>query len=184
MVPGDDLLRRYRPRGLPIGNQTCQFWANVYLHALDQFVKQELRCKAYLRYCDDFMLFAADKPTLHRWRRAIEAFLVNLRLKIHAHKTSIHPVTRASLSWVSRSSRTTGVWDSAMGSISSGVTNILLRQLRPGRNLSGKLQQSVHGWIAHVEHADTWGLRRALLPSSQKNRSKPKTQHETIPHFH
>ena len=34
--PGDDLFAPLRPRGLPIGNQTSQFWANVYLHALDQ----------------------------------------------------------------------------------------------------------------------------------------------------
>jgi len=90
--PGDDLLAAVRPRGLPIGNQTSQFWANVYLHELDLFVKQSLRCRAYLRYCDDFLLFADDKPTLHRWRWEIEAFLANLRLKLHARKTTVYPV--------------------------------------------------------------------------------------------
>ncbi len=81
--PGDDLLAAARPRGLPIGNQTSQFWANVILHELDKFAKQGpsaglragLRCPAYLRYCDDFLLFANDKPTLHRWRREIQEFL-------------------------------------------------------------------------------------------------------------
>lgn len=70
----------------------AQFWANVYLHELDRFVKQSLRCRVYLRYCDDFLLFADDKPPLHRWRWEIEAFLVNLRLKLHAHKTTVYPV--------------------------------------------------------------------------------------------
>ena len=42
--PGDDLFAALRPRGLPIGNLTSQFCANVYLHELDQFVKHELRC--------------------------------------------------------------------------------------------------------------------------------------------
>ncbi|NIP68963.1 MAG: RNA-dependent DNA polymerase, partial [Planctomycetales bacterium] len=91
--PGDDLLAATRPRGLPIGNQTSQFWANVYLHELDKFVKQTLRCPAYLRYCDDFLLFADDKPTLHRWRREIEAFLVSLRLRLHPRKSTVYPVT-------------------------------------------------------------------------------------------
>ena len=59
---------------------------------LDQFVKQTLRCPAYLRYCDDLLLFADDKPTLHCWRREIERFLESLRLRIHPDKTSIHPV--------------------------------------------------------------------------------------------
>ena len=68
--PGDDLLAATRPRGLPIGNLTSQNWANVYLNDLDQFVKHELRCRAYLRYCDDFLLFADDKATLWAWRAA------------------------------------------------------------------------------------------------------------------
>ena len=50
--PGDDLWAAARPRGLPIGNLTSQFWANVYLNALDHFVKRELKCRAYLRYVD------------------------------------------------------------------------------------------------------------------------------------
>jgi len=72
--PGDDLLAACRPRGLPIGNLTSQFWANCYLNELDQFVKRELKCRAYLRYVDDFLLFAEDKPTLWRWWEDITAF--------------------------------------------------------------------------------------------------------------
>ena len=51
--PGDDLLAICRPRGLPIGNLTSQFWSNCYLHPFDQFVTRELGCRAYLRYVDD-----------------------------------------------------------------------------------------------------------------------------------
>jgi RNA-directed DNA polymerase len=49
----DDLFAASRPRGLPIGNLTSQFWGNVYLNGFDHFVKRELRCPAYLRYVDD-----------------------------------------------------------------------------------------------------------------------------------
>ena len=42
--PGDDLLAANRPRGLPIGNLTSQFWANCFLDPIDHFVKRELRC--------------------------------------------------------------------------------------------------------------------------------------------
>ena len=65
LFPGDDLFALNRPRGLPIGNLTSQFWANVMLHPLDLFIKQELHCRAYLRYCDDLLLFADDTATLH-----------------------------------------------------------------------------------------------------------------------
>jgi len=170
--PGDGLFAPLRQRGLPIGNQTSQFWANVYLHALDRFVKQELRCKAYLRYCDDFMLFAADKPTLHQWRLEIETFLGNLRLKIHPHKTSIQPVTNG-IPFLGfqvfpnhrRLNRQNGVHFQRR-------YKTLLSQFESGKISREKLDQSVQGWIAHTEHADTWGLRRSLLrhtiPKQQK----------------
>jgi len=59
---GDDLFTPYeRRRGLPIGNQTSQFFANVYLNPLDHYVLRELRPALYLRYVDDFLLFGDDK---------------------------------------------------------------------------------------------------------------------------
>ena len=60
--PGDDLFAVERPRGLPIGNLTSQHWANLYLHPVDLFVKQELHCKGYVRYSDDMLLFARKRP--------------------------------------------------------------------------------------------------------------------------
>ena len=71
-------------RGLPIGNLSSQFFANVYLDALDQFVKHELKAKRYLRYVDDFVLFHHDRAQLAEWQKRIEAFLaerLGLRLK-------------------------------------------------------------------------------------------------------
>jgi len=62
-------------KGLPIGNLTSQFLANVYLHPLDVFIKQGLRIKAYIRYMDDYTLFHTDKQVLKQARKAIEFFL-------------------------------------------------------------------------------------------------------------
>lgn len=55
---------RFRRHGLPIGNLTSQFLANVYLSPLDHFVKHALRARGYVRYMDDFLLFANDRATL------------------------------------------------------------------------------------------------------------------------
>lgn len=62
-------------KGLPIGNLNSQFFANVYLNGLDQFVKHELKCRHYLRYCDDFILLANDPETLRDWKKRIETYL-------------------------------------------------------------------------------------------------------------
>ncbi|MCP3954331.1 MAG: reverse transcriptase [Desulfobacterales bacterium] len=63
-----------RHKGLPIGNLTSQFFANVYLK-LDQFVKHRLKCRDYLRYVDDFVLLHRSPEQLQVWREAIEDFL-------------------------------------------------------------------------------------------------------------
>lgn len=90
--PGDDLFAVNRPRGLPIGNLTSQFWGNVYLNPFDHFVTRMLRCPGYVRYVDDMLLFAEEKKTLWQWKTAIQQRLTTLRLTIHpgAHP---HPVT-------------------------------------------------------------------------------------------
>ena len=89
--PGDDLFTPIeRRRGLPLGNQTSQFFANVYLDPLDHFVSDRLGL-SYVRYVDDFLVFADDKRRLHEVRVEIEHFLETLRLQIHQDKSVVFP---------------------------------------------------------------------------------------------
>jgi len=70
-------------KGLPIGNLTSQFFANVYLNELDQFIKHTLKCRRYLRYVDDFVLLHNDQNQLKQWEKEIEFFLkTHLALKL------------------------------------------------------------------------------------------------------
>lgn len=74
-------------RGLPIGNLTSQFLANVYLDPFDHEVKARWGVQGYLRYMDDFVLFGADRQTLSAQREAVAAYLaerLRLRLKERA----------------------------------------------------------------------------------------------------
>jgi len=81
--PGDTLFTPcQRRKGLPIGNQTSQFFSNLYLNPLDQFVKRTLRVPGYLRYVDDFLLFGEEKPQLWEWQHAIAQFLCAYRLRL------------------------------------------------------------------------------------------------------
>ena len=71
-------------RGLPIGNLTSQFLANVYLDPFDHYVKETLRAPGYLRYMDDFVLFSSDRQQLRDLCPLLAAYLaerLNLRLK-------------------------------------------------------------------------------------------------------
>ena len=91
--PGDDLYTAVeRRKGLPIGNLTSQFFANIYLNPLDHFVKEELRCKYYVRYVDDFVVFSNSKKYLHAVRKKIIDFLTGLRLQLHENKSKVFQV--------------------------------------------------------------------------------------------
>lgn len=80
--------------GLPIGNLSSQFFANVYLDGLDQFVKHRLRCKHYVRYVDDFVLLHESAQRLNAWREQIEQYLGTLGARINPSKTILQPVDR------------------------------------------------------------------------------------------
>jgi hypothetical protein len=98
--PGDELFAVLRPTGIPIGNLTSQLFANIYLNEVDQFIKQKLGWKRYLRYMDDFLLFAPEKARLWEALSEIGQFLAqNLRLNLHPVKRSVSPV-RSGIDWV------------------------------------------------------------------------------------
>ena len=60
-----------RLRGMPLGNHTSQFFANVYLNELDQFVKHTLKAQYYIRYVDDFVILSHSKQELEMWKEKI-----------------------------------------------------------------------------------------------------------------
>ena len=80
-------------RGMPLGNFTSQFFANVYLNELDYFVKHQLRAKYYIRYVDDFVIFHQNKQVLKDFLEKIAIFLKeNLQLELHPQKCRIQPL--------------------------------------------------------------------------------------------
>jgi len=161
--PGDNLEAALRPRGLPIGNLTSQFWANCYLNPFDHFIKRELRCKGYLRYVDDFALFSNSKTPLWEWKRALIERLAALRLTIHESSAQVSPVS-AGIPWLGFV-----IYPTHRRVKGRNVVKFS-RRLRDrwGAYTSGQISfaefdASVQGWINHVRYADTWGLRGHVL---------------------
>lgn len=77
-------------RGMPLGNLTSQFFANVYLSNLDHFVKHKLKARFYIRYVDDFVIFEIDKGKLEFYKKEINIFLKNeLNIQLHPDKSKI-----------------------------------------------------------------------------------------------
>jgi RNA-directed DNA polymerase len=163
--PGDNLFAANRPRGLPIGNLTSQFWANCYLNPFDHFCKRELRCPGYVRYVDDMLLFGDDKQELWAWKRAVIERLAGLRLTIHEERAQVRPVTEGIpfLGFViypnkRRLKRRKGV-------AYARRFRHLAREYTAGRIPLERLTASARSWANHAAHGDTRGLRRAVLSS-------------------
>lgn len=77
-------------KGMPLGNLTSQFFANIYLNKLDYFVKHILKAKYYLRYVDDFVILHESKEQLEEWKTEIVEFLrEKLKLELHPQKSRI-----------------------------------------------------------------------------------------------
>lgn len=160
--PGDDLFAICRPRGLPIGNLTSQIWANCHLNPLDHFVKRELRCAGYVRYVDDFSLFADSKAALWEWKAAILDRLTRMRLTIHAGAHP-RPVTEGLpfLGFTVYPERRRLKRRNA-AHFARRLRGLLGAQQR-GEIDAARVESSIRGWVAHASHGNTVGLQKSIL---------------------
>ena len=165
LFPGDDLLTPLeRCRGLPIGNLTSQFFANVYLDGFDHFCKEVLRVRGYLRYVDDFALFHDDPEQLARWRQRIDAYLEGRRLALHPQKTAIAPTAEPAtfLGFVLLPDGRRRLPADNVRRFRNRLRGLRDRW-RHGTVTKEEVLRRVGSWIAHAEHADTRRLRRSIL---------------------
>lgn len=161
---GDDLWAPLRPHGLPIGNLTSQFWANVYLNGFDHFVKRELRCAGYVRFVDDMVFFAQDKATLWAWQEAVVERLATLRLHIHPGSHP-RPVGEGIpfLGFVIWPQRRRLKRRKAVAY--RRTLRRLIAAYTLGKRPLAKINASVLGWVNHARHGNTVGLRKAIFRS-------------------
>jgi retron-type reverse transcriptase len=167
--PGDNLFTPFeRRRGLPLGNQTSQFFANVYLNGLDRTIGSELRPPVWARYVDDFVLFGSDKERLRAMKSGVEEKLAGLRLMLHPAKSRVHRCAEG-LTFLG--------WRLFPGRIRLARENVIRfgkrmkrmqLDLAAGRIGWSRVDQGVKAWIAHASFSDwepvkTWALRQEIL---------------------
>ena len=85
------LIDEVEPVGIPIGNYTSQYFANIYLNELDHYIKEKLKVKYYIRYMDDFIMLVKDKNEAKRLLKCVGIFLnEKLKLKLNG-KSRYYP---------------------------------------------------------------------------------------------
>ena len=165
MIPSrKSLFSTDKNKGLPIGNYSSQFFSNLYLNQLDQFVKRELERDYYIRYVDDFLILSNDKKSLKRDSKKIERFLDNfLDTTINKNKTKLRKVKE-------------GV--DFLGYFLK--PHYKLARKRTVKALKGKLFEfrkseepdlkeilaTVNSYFGHFRHADTLRLRKDIYKNN------------------
>lgn len=160
-------------KGLPIGNLTSQFFANLYLNELDYFVKFDLKCCHYLRYMDDFLVFGNSKDTLCEIKNRIREFLRNsLSLSLHEGKSQVYKTDRGIKflgfrlfkNYRRLTSDNVRRFRKRLKKFSSEWVDKLTGTRVESANavtgeLANSIRDSVRCWVAHAKYADTKRLR-------------------------
>ncbi len=147
--------------GMPLGNMTSQFFANVYLNELDQFVKHELKAKCYIRYVDDFVILHSDKGILENYQKKIDIFLKErLQLEFHATKSKILLLERGILFLGFRHYPYHRLLRKA---------NIRTMRKKITQKDYDSLCEFLEGWMSYANHANTYNLRHKIADTVENN---------------
>ena len=162
--PGDDLFTPLeRKRGLPVGNLTSQFLANLYLNDFDHWLKEELRVGPYLRYVDDFCIFGDEKARLNEVKARIQTYLDGLRLSLHERKSRVYTIQEGVefLGFRHLPGRTR--------IRKENVKRFKLRMRKLERDYAdgviplSRVSDSVVSWVAHASYANCEELKKELF---------------------
>ena len=162
--PGDNLFTPFdRRRGLPIGNLTSQFFGNIYLNLLDHFIKEELRCKCYLRYMDDFAIFHDSKTVLRAFHKRIIEYLQKLRLVLNPNRQFIAP-THIGLDFLGYRIFLTHrlVRKQSVYRYSRRLKSLVVA-FKTGTISLDELKTSLSAWFGHIKWANAYNLRKVVL---------------------
>lgn len=150
-------------KGIPIGNLTSQFFANVYLNELDQFIKHHLRIKYYIRYTDDFVIIHQDKYYLLNIKEKISDFLkTKLKLTLHPHKVHIRKYAQGIdyLGYVTLPKAQ--VLRTKMKHRIFKKLKLRIRQFKKSEISEESLIQSFNSYLGVLSHANTYELEQEL----------------------
>lgn len=152
--------------GLPLGNQTSQPLALIYLSPFDHFVKEKLRIKHYIRYMDDFVLIDPDKEYLQYCKKQIQFFLEDYDLKLN-HKTHIFPIKNG-FDFLGFHFYLTNTGKVIM-KLRRESKERMRRKLkkfkelyREGKITKEQIDQSWNSWVGHAKHGNCYYLIKEM----------------------
>lgn len=149
--------------GIPIGNYTSQFFANIYLHELDKYVKEELKIKYYVRYMDDFIMLLETKEECKIVKEKIEIFVATkLKLSLN-HKSRYYPSKMGVNFCGYRIFETHRLLRTSSKRKINKKIKVWNKLYEANKLDSNKMLLSWNSWKAHASHANTYKLKENLF---------------------
>jgi RNA-directed DNA polymerase len=146
-------------KGMPLGNLTSQFFANLYLNAFDYFVKLELRAKNYIRYVDDFVIIHPSEIQLKIWKEKIKTFLnKKLILELHPDKSNIMNLSKG-IDFVGF--RNFYYYRLLRKRSYFSIKN-KIKDFNKAKISENEFKEIWQGWNAYANWANTYNLRKSL----------------------
>ena len=139
--------------GLPLGNLTSQLLVNIYMNEFDQFVKNELGVRYYIRYADDFVVLSRDKNRLLKTLPYMEVFLRDrLKLEMHPNKVSISTFASGTgfLGWIHFPDHRV---------LRTSTKRRMFRRIEEVNDR----EETVQSYLGLLNHGNTWKLRRDIM---------------------
>ena len=158
-----------RPKGMPLGNHTSQFFANVYLNELDQYIKHILKACHYIRYVDDFVILSNSREQLEEYKQLINAFLrKHLNFLLHPDKSKVYDLRQGVPFLGFRMFPNHRL-------VRKSNLRKFEKKLKEEQGLyceeqisREKVVEHIEGWMAYAKHANTYAYRRELLKRFNK----------------
>lgn len=155
--------------GMPLGNYTSQFFANVYLNELDYYVKHTLGVKYYIRYVDDFVILHKDKRVLEYYLEHIKNFIPCLKIKLHPEKTNIYPLRngveflgyRVFYSFKLLKKRNVRYFKRKL--------EISICEYKQGILSKEQLESKLNGWFGYAKFCDSFKLQKDIRDHINNN---------------
>lgn len=149
--------------GIPIGNYTSQFFANIYLNELDQYIKRTLKVKYYVRYMDDFILLLDTKEDCKIIKKKIEDFLSSV-LKLELNSKSKYFPNKMGINFCGyRTFCTHRLLRTSSKVKTKNQVKKWNKQFENGTLSIYQALQSLTSWIAHSSHCNSYRLQKKIL---------------------
>ena len=164
-------------KGIPMGNQSSQWFALYYLDRLDRLIKEKLRIKGYVRYMDDGILIHESREYLQECLHKMQGLIADEKLEFN-QKTQIFPIAQGAdiLGWHFYLTDTGKVIRKLRTSNKKRFKRRLKafrKQYAEGTKALGEITQSLNSYQGHLKHGHTWKLRKHVYKNFVLSRHKP-----------